>query len=64
MYNEAIAGYTRAIAIDPAWYHYFSRAQTKIEMGDRKGGCADFDMMPDPGIPEVRSTVDLYDCPK
>ena len=33
MYNEAIADATQAIAIDPAWYHYFSRAKTKIEMG-------------------------------
>ena len=33
MYNEAIADATQAIAIDPAWYHYFSRAQAKIEMG-------------------------------
>ena len=36
MYNEAIADDTRGIAIDPTWYHYFSRAQTKIEMGIEK----------------------------
>ena len=67
MYDEAIADFTRAIAIDPAWPTYFSRARTKLEMGDREGACADYEMMPDSGNPEVQSSVELakqVSCPK
>ena len=67
MSDEAIADFNRAIAIDPAWPTYFSRARTKLEMGDREGACADYEMMPDSGDPEVQSSVELakqVSCPK
>ena len=67
MYDEAIADLTRAIAIDPAWPTYFSRARMKLEMGDREGACTDYKMMPESGDPEVQSSVELakqVSCPK
>ena len=42
MYGEAISDYTQAIEIDPTWYHFLLSGETKIEMGDREGECADF----------------------
>ena len=61
-YNDAISDYTRAIKISPTWYFYLSRGETKIEMGDKEGGCAEYELMPESGIPAFQKKVDIYSC--
>ncbi len=61
-YKDAISDYTRAIAIMPTWYFSLSRGEIKIEMGDKEGGCADFELMPESGM-TAQKAVEIYSCP-